>query len=149
LDIILWRHAEAEDGVPGSIPDAARKLTAHGRRQAHKMAKWLLKHLPGDCVILVSPAVRTQQTVAALGLPFTTSAQVGTAAAADGVLRAAREAARGRAAVLVVGHQPTLGELAAQLLGSGDTSLKKGAIVWIEGDAPGSKLRTALAPAEL
>jgi phosphohistidine phosphatase len=113
------------------------------------MAKWLHKHLPGDCIILVSPAVRTQQTVAALGLPFTTSAQVGTAAAAEGVLRAAREAAHGREAVLVVGHQPTLGDLAAHLLGGSDTSLKKGAIVWIAGDAPGSKLRTTLTPAAL
>ena len=37
MELILWRHAEAEDGSP----DAARKLTAKGEKQAQKLARWL------------------------------------------------------------------------------------------------------------
>ena len=42
MDLILWRHAEAEDG----FPDLKRALTPKGRKQAAKMATWLHKHLP-------------------------------------------------------------------------------------------------------
>src|SRR5674476_1390644 len=62
MDLILWRHAEAEDGTP----DHARELTAKGIKQAGKVAAFLHQHLPQDHRILVSPATRTQQTVAAL-----------------------------------------------------------------------------------
>ena len=48
MEIILWRHAEAEDGVPGRVPDAARALTHRGQKQAKKMAKWLLERLPEE-----------------------------------------------------------------------------------------------------
>src|SRR5687767_291721 len=57
MDLILWRHAEAEDGLPGA-PDAGRELTARGRRQAMKMAGWLDRNLPSGCRILCSPARR-------------------------------------------------------------------------------------------
>jgi phosphohistidine phosphatase len=37
MELILWRHAEAEDG----IPDMARELTSKGKKQAKHMAAWL------------------------------------------------------------------------------------------------------------
>jgi len=37
MELILWRHADAEDG----IQDAGRKLTAKGRSRAECMAAWL------------------------------------------------------------------------------------------------------------
>ena len=37
MNLLLWRHAEAQDGDP----DLARELTARGRKQAEKMAHWL------------------------------------------------------------------------------------------------------------
>ena len=58
MELILWRHAEAEDG----IPDAKRPLTERGQKQARKMAKWLRKRLPEDTRIIVSPALRCRQT---------------------------------------------------------------------------------------
>ena len=44
MDIILWRHAEAEYGPP----DLQRRLTEKGHRQAEAAAKWLNRHLPND-----------------------------------------------------------------------------------------------------
>ena len=127
MDLILWRHAEAEDGAP----DHARELTPKGIKQAAKIAAFLHRHLPDDHRILVSPATRAQQTVAALTKHFTLAPSISPGASAQAVLHAARWP-DGGGTVLVVGHQPTLGEVAAQLLGCGDTSLsiKKGAIWW-------------------
>ena len=76
MDLLLWRHAEAEDG----IPDLKRKLTARGEKQAAQMAEWLKKNAPTNLRILVSPAVRCQQTAKALGLPFETDKRIGTEA---------------------------------------------------------------------
>lgn len=127
MDLILWRHAEAADGVP----DHARELTAKGIKQAAKIAAFLHQHLPNERRILVSPATRTQQTAAALTSHFTLAPTISPGASAQAVLQAARWPDSG-GAVLVVGHQPTLGEVAAQLLGCKDTSLsiKKGALWW-------------------
>jgi phosphohistidine phosphatase len=127
MDLILWRHAEAEDGMP----DHARELTAKGVKQAGKVAAFLQQHLPGDCRILVSPATRTQQTVAPLTGKFTLAPTIAPGASAEAVLQAARWPDEG-GTVLVVGHQPTLGEAAAHLLGCDGQSLsiKKGAIWW-------------------
>jgi len=130
MDLILWRHAEAADGVP----DHARELTTKGIKQAAKIAAFLHQHLPGSRRILVSPATRTQQTAAALTSHFTLAPTISPGASAQAVLQAARWPDSG-GTVLVVGHQPTLGEVAAQLLGCKDTSLsiKKGALWWFSG----------------
>ncbi len=40
MDLILWRHAEAEKANPGS-DDLTRALTAKGEKQATRMAAWL------------------------------------------------------------------------------------------------------------
>jgi phosphohistidine phosphatase len=127
MDLILWRHAEAEDGAP----DHARELTAKGIKQAGKVAEFLRRHLPDDCRILVSPATRTQQTIAPLTHHFTIAPTIAPGASAQAVLHAARWPDAG-GTVLVVGHQPTLGEVAAHLLGSADAilSIKKGAVWW-------------------
>ena len=37
MELILWRHAEAEDAEP----DLTRNLTSKGNRQAALMARWL------------------------------------------------------------------------------------------------------------
>jgi phosphohistidine phosphatase len=130
MDLILWRHAEAEDGAP----DSARKLTAKGRRQAARMAKWLAKRLPAQPEMIVSPAVRAQQTARALARRFDASKAVDVGADARSVLEAAGWPGADERVVVVVGHQPTLGEAAALALGgkSLPLGLKKGAVVWIE-----------------
>jgi phosphohistidine phosphatase len=145
MDLILWRHAEAEDGAP----DHARELTAKGIKQAGKIAAFLRQHLPDERRILVSPTARTQLTAAALTDHFTLAPTIAPGASAQAVLHAARWPDAG-GTVLVVGHQPTLGEVAARLLGCGDNSLsmKKGALWWFslrEGSAQ-ITLRLVIAP---
>lgn len=135
MDLILWRHAEAEDPQPGQ-PDAKRRLTLRGQKQARKMARWLRDHLPHGgkgCRILVSPADRTQETATALELPFELEPKI-----ALGTSVASHLAACGWPdevnTVLLVGHQPTLGNVASQLL-SGKSqawSVKKGSVWWFQ-----------------
>lgn len=147
MDLILWRHAEAEDG----LPDAARKLTRRGHRQAEDMAAWLTARLPRAFTIVASPATRTQQTAAALGLPFATERRLGVGASTRDLLGAAGWPDRGDT-VVVVGHQPTLGRVAALLLcnAEADWSVRKGAVWWLtarERDGVGQVvLRAAVAP---
>lgn len=127
MELILWRHAEAEDGI--GIADSERALTRKGRRQAERMAEWLRPRLAGDWRVLVSPAKRTLETVDPLGISFDVTAEVGTGADAQRILRVSGWPAGKK--VLVVGHQPTLGNVAAELLGgSGDVSFRKGAVWW-------------------
>src|SRR6202795_3586874 len=103
MDLILWRHAEAEDGSP----DLARKLTAKGHKQAAEMAHWLSLHLPKDVRTLVSPAIRARQTAEALTGDYASAEEIGTGASYAAVLSAAGWPEY-KGAVLVVGHQPTL-----------------------------------------
>ena len=127
MDLVLWRHADAEDGMV----DSERKLTAKGIKQAKRIAKWMKKQLPPESAVLVSPARRAQQTARALTSEFRTVKALGVATAPQAVLAAAGwPSAPGT--VVVVGHQPTLGEVAALLL-TGKTqawNIKKGAVWW-------------------
>ncbi len=143
MDLLLWRHADAEDG----IPDAARALSKKGLKQAKQVAGWLKPRLPGDCQILVSPAKRAQQTAAALELPYKTEERIGTQARASDIL-AACGWPKHAGAVLVVGHQPTLGRLAARLLtgDEADWAIKKGALWWFSAREDEIVLRAVVGP---
>jgi len=148
MDLILWRHADAEDRGKDTDSDAARELTKKGRKQAEAMAKWLAPRLQKSARILVSPAIRTLQTVEPLGRDFDTSEDVGLAATARSVLRAVEWPDNDRA-VMVVGHQPTLGEVAAELLGAPEgLSIRKGAVWWFESRGGGEVLLRAVMDAE-
>ena len=143
MQLILWRHAEAEDGT--GKPDIERDLTKRGRKQAERMAAWLKPQLKEDWRILVSPANRTLQTVAPLALTYEECEDVGLAATPDSILYAA-EWPRARKPVLVVGHQPTLGQVAARLLGGaeGEVSVRKGAAWWFVSRERDGELQTVL-----
>ncbi len=128
MDLILWRHAEAEEGED----DLRRRLTRKGERQARRMADWLNQRLAAKTRVLVSPAERTRATAAALER----SVQIVPALAPDAAPQALLDAARWpRSAepVLIVGHQPTLGLLASRLLSGLEQpwSIRKGAVWWL------------------
>ena len=147
MDLILWRHADAEDGVP----DSERKLTAKGVKQAARMAKWLRARIPDTAVVLASPAKRAQQTAQAMIVDLKTVEELGLAASAEGVLHAAGWPDR-EGCVVVVGHQPTLGETAALLLTGTEApwNVKKGAVIWVtrrnDGEHARTQLRAAISP---
>jgi phosphohistidine phosphatase len=141
LDLILWRHADAEDGVP----DDARKLTAKGEKQAQQVGQWLKSHLPKGARILVSPAKRAHQTANALGLEFEITRQVGTGASVKSIMEAAGwPDAKG--VVVVVGHQPTLGRIAAALLSGveAEWSIKKSGVWWFSNRSHDNETQTIL-----
>ena len=128
MDLILWRHCEAEAGEP----DLGRRLTSKGLKQAERMAEWLERHLPDTCRILVSPADRAQQTAAALPRKFKTVPELAPGASVSAVLAAANWP-DSREAVMIVGHQPTLGMVASFLLSGEEAywSVRKGAVWWL------------------
>ena len=131
MDLILWRHAEAHVLKEGQN-DLDRTLTTKGERQAQRMAEWLNQRLAHSTRVLVSPAVRTQQTAKALDRNFKTVAAIAPDASPVALLAAARWP-ESNEPVLVVGHQPTLGQVAALLLGEAHQSwvIKKGAVWWL------------------
>lgn len=143
-DLILWRHAEAED-VSATGKDTDRELTRSGRKDAAKMAKWLDKHLPADTVVLSSPARRCQETAAALS----DLGQIEVKAAdflsvESNVERIAKAlpAYDGAKALLLVGHQPNLGLLIVKLLGMHQSAgvVKKGSVWWLRQRLAGNDL---------
>jgi len=143
MNLILWRHADAEN----SSPDSGRKLTERGRDQAQRVAAWLKPRLSGDCTVMASPAERARQTAAALGVPFATSPSFGTDADAADLLAAAH----GRehpGTLVIVGHQPTLGRVAALLLSGkeSDWNIRKGALWWLQDNHGEIILRAVLDP---
>jgi phosphohistidine phosphatase len=147
MDLLLWRHAEAEDGAD----DYSRPLTERGRKQAASVAAWLTQHLPRQLRIIASPTVRTCQTAEALGLPFQVEAGVGPDRGTPDML-ATIGWPPARGSVLLIGHQPGLGRLASLLLGGqeADWSIKKGSLWWLarrvrEGE-PQTVLRTVISP---
>jgi phosphohistidine phosphatase len=128
MDLILWRHCEAEPGEP----DLGRRLTSKGTKQAERMAEWLERHLPDSCRILVSPADRAQQTALALQRKSRTVPELGPGASVTAALAAANWP-DSREPVMLVGHQPTLGMIASFLLSGEEAywSVRKGAVWWL------------------
>lgn len=131
MDLILWRHAEAEDEREG-LSDLERALTNRGEKQAARVAAWLDRNLPEGARILCSPARRCEQTAQVLGRKFKMRPEL----APDGSVAQLLEAVQwptARQPVVVVGHQPILGATLAQLLGMahGQCPVRKGTAWWL------------------
>jgi phosphohistidine phosphatase len=143
MQLILWRHAEAEDDNPKG--DLARALTKHGRNQAVRMAEWLKPRLMGDWRILVSPAKRALETVEPLGRDFAVVDEIAPEAPARNVLRAANWPHSAHD-IVIVGHQPTLGEVASMIFvgEEGEASIRKGAVWWFEARGREGRMNTLL-----
>ena len=128
MDLILWRHAEAEEGGA----DLERPLTAKGRKQAERVAQWLQQRLPGKFVVVASPAARAQQTAEALTVKFRTAKNLAPGAQVKDILEAAGWPDH-KVAVVLVGHQPDLGRAVAYLVSGQESEcrIKKGGFWWV------------------
>ena len=101
------------------------------------MAQWIESQLGNLALrsnqwrVIASPAVRAQQTEAALGIPVETIDAIAADASVNAILHAANWPCNA-SNVIVVGHQPTLGMVAGRLLNGveGYVSVKKGAVWW-------------------
>ncbi len=124
MRIYLVRHGEA---VPsGYAHDGDRPLTDEGRARVKRTAAvWTAAGEPAPELWLVSPLVRAVQTaelyLAAFGQngPVATSRTLEPAGRLYGVIELVDRFSASRKAIALVGHQPLLGEIAAQLLGIG------------------------------
>jgi phosphohistidine phosphatase len=130
MELILWRHADAEDGTP----DLARRLTKKGRKQAASVAEWLEKRLPQDYVLISSPAARARETAEALGKPRIAES-LAPGASVKEIIQAAGWP-DGGGTVILVGHQPDFGRAIAYLVSRRETdwTLKKGGLWWLAPD---------------
>ena len=128
MDLILWRHADAAEGGR----DLDRKLTAKGRKQAARVAEWLVARLPSRHAVLSSPARRARETADALATRYKIVERLAPGAAPADILEAAGWPAH-KGAVVVIGHQPDLGRVAAVLLSGAavEWSIKKGGLWWL------------------
>ena len=139
MELILWRHADAEDGKP----DLERKLTPKGHEQAARVAKWLREHLPSQFSVVASPAVRAQQTAAALGVQVKTDKALAPGASVKQILAAVNT----QKTVVIVGHQPDLGRAVAHLVAGVrcEWHIEKGGFWWLAVEAPVA-VRAVLSP---
>lgn len=145
VDLVLWRHAEAETGEP----DHGRRLTSKGEKQARRVAEWLHNRLPDTARIHASPAKRAHQTAQALAeaahRKFRTLEALAPTASVDEVLRAVGWST-GKGTLVVVGHQPVLGRIASRLITGVESEwpIKKGGVVWISQRQTGGDARPTL-----
>ena len=142
--LMLLRHAKTENDAP-SGQDQDRRLDDRGRVNAAEIGGWLGRHPPFPELVLVSTAVRAQQTweVAWEAMkdqapqPPTESLPELYGAEPAQMLQIIRMAeATDPKQLLVVGHNPGMHELALMLTGSGEAAAKKA----IEDNLPTSGL---------
>jgi phosphohistidine phosphatase len=129
VQLYLVRHAEAADGEP----DELRPLTAEGRRAARELGERLAAVGVRPDAVLTSPLLRARQTGAELaraaGIEPEPDERLAPGATADDVKAAA--AGRGEN-VVVVGHQPDCGRIAAALTGGEEPSFAPAAMLAFE-----------------
>ncbi len=133
-NIIVWRHAEAELADNESRDeDMARKLTTRGQRQAKRMARWLKRYLPKETMLWSSPAVRCVQTAEALNYKISIGQGLNPSAKLQEILEVLASLESSQLNLILVGHQPWLGQLVTHLTGfsGAELNIKKGAIWWL------------------
>lgn len=159
MDLYLVRHAAAHGRDPDRWPDdAERPLTPEGEQEFRSAARALIQLIPPADALLSSPyrrAWRTAEILAELDswpLPEATPVLEPTLPPEKAAIEL--KSYEGANSVALVGHRPSLHELAAYLLtGSPDgleLSIKKGGVVCIRFDdavEPGAgELRWLVAP---
>ncbi len=134
MDLLLWRHATAHDPQEGQS-DLDRALTPAGRQQARRVGRWLYRALPTRAQVYVSPARRAEETAMALGREVQSMPELAPDLPIDPVLSAIGwpEGGTNHNPVLLVGHQPQLGQIVARLIGLHDTEcpIRKGSVWWL------------------
>jgi phosphohistidine phosphatase len=131
MDLILWRHAEAEEGPEGG-DDLARPLTGRGEKHAARMAAWLDRQLPDGARVLSSSALRCEQTAQTLGRKYKLVDELAPEGGVEALLTAAHWPTA-RHPVVLVGHQPLLGQTVSHLLhiAGGSCAFRKGSVCWL------------------
>ncbi len=149
MDLILWRHAQAHDALPG-CEDLSRQLTHKGEGQAARVAGWLDRQLPQSARVISSPARRAEQTARSLGRKFKLRDELRPDGSVDDVLNLIKWSVDSgpphKGAVLLIGHQPTFGQIVARLMGVSEQAcdIRKGAVWWLRSRLRDDQLKTSL-----
>jgi phosphohistidine phosphatase len=144
MDLIFWRHAEAFEALEGQ-DDLSRTLTPKGEKQAQRMGQWLDRQLPEGVRVISSPAIRCEQTVKTLGRKVKFKSELHPEGNLDDLWVTAGWP-DSKMSVLVVGHQPVLGQAIAYLLGlpNGECSVRKGAVWWLRSRVRDGQTQTVI-----
>jgi phosphohistidine phosphatase len=141
----LLRHAKSSWDDP-SVPDIDRPLSARGERSAEALARHLAGTGETPEVVVCSPARRARQTLAALeetlGPVEIRIEPLVYGASAHELLAVLRGLPATTASAMVVGHNPTLQELAL-LLADGDVG---GELARLRAKFPTAALATLRVP---
>jgi len=147
MKIILARHASAEDKAD-SKEDADRNLTPEGREQADLMGRVVAATIGTVDALWTSPLMRALQTAGIASKHLKIKPTVEPHLAISGDIEQLRWKLHREAlgTVMLVGHQPDLGRLAARMLGLvSEISLKKSGVCIIETKDPAKPVGRAVA----
>ena len=129
MQLFLVRHAEAADGEP----DELRPLTAEGRRAARTLGERLAAEGVQPDAVLTSPLLRARETGAELARPVGLEPEPDERLAPGATAENVRAAAAGRGdTVIVIGHQPDCGRVAAELTGGPEPAFPPAGMLAIE-----------------
>lgn len=138
LELYLIRHGVAEERGKEWPDDSKRPLTPEGIARLQKAVRGLNALDIAFDQIVTSPLVRTRQTADVFSEalktkpPIATSDALAPAGSSASVIQEITRHVR-KARVALVGHEPNLGELAAQLIGARNPlEFKKGGICRID-----------------
>jgi phosphohistidine phosphatase len=130
LRLLLLRHAKSSWSDPG-LEDHDRRLNERGREAAPAMGAFMRKQKLIPDLVLCSPACRAHDTWTLLSEELEATPKVVVEDAiydfgnGERVLEAVRQRGGRATSVLVVGHNPSLEELALRLIGKGDADLRR------------------------
>jgi phosphohistidine phosphatase len=129
MRLYLVRHAEAAPGEP----DALRPLTARGRKQARELGRRIRDELAPPEAILTSPLLRARETGGELSRALEVEAEPDDRLAPGATAHDVRSVLAERGdPVVVVGHQPDCGRIAAALAGGPEPRFPAGGLVIVE-----------------
>lgn len=126
--LLLLRHAKTERAAPGQH-DRDRRLTERGRDDATIIGAYVVRHHFIPDLVLVSPAVRAEETWTLVAPAFAKAPRVVNEpriynATPEMLFRLVR-ATRDAPTLMLVGHNPGLHEVALQLIGAGDEQARE------------------------
>jgi phosphohistidine phosphatase len=139
-ELYLIRHGVAEERGEKWPDDGKRPLSADGMSKMEKAARGLARLGVRLDVLLTSPLIRTRQTAEIVAgelehhPPIVHTDALAPGGDFSGVIAALEKQSR-RLRIGLVGHEPSIGELAGRLIGSRHPiEMKKGAVCRIDLD---------------
>ena len=127
--LMLLRHAKSDWTAPGAR-DHDRTLNPRGREAAAKMGAYMARHALVPDLVAASTATRVTETLDLVVPAFEKPPKIVSdrqlyEADAGSLIAFIKETPRAAHSLLLVGHNPGLGELAAMLIAAGDVETRQ------------------------